>query len=265
MPDRFLTSPDRLRRVLLAALLALAPGAAMTADAPKALLVAVAASMQYPFEALRAAYQAETGRRLHSVINSSGKLTAQIVNGAPYDVFLSADMAFPQTLFVRGFTSAAPRAYAYGQLVLWTMRTGLDLEHWQTTLTSPAVGKIAIANPKLAPYGEQSLRALAYFKLDARLQDKLVIGESIGQTNQYIHSGAADIGFTAKSVVLAPEMAGQGRWIDLPRSSYQPIAQGAVILRHGMATLPAPALAFLSFLNGPKARAIFAQYGYLLP
>jgi molybdate transport system substrate-binding protein len=229
------------------------------------LTVALAASVQYPFEALSAAFTRATGHVLQPVVGSSGKLSAQIANGAPYDVFLSADMEYPEALFRQGLALAAPRPYAYGLLVLWTVRPELDLVNWQTTLASGKVKSIAVANPKLAPYGEQSMKALAFYRLDDGVRSKLIFGENIGQTNQYIHSGSADIGFTAKSVVLAPEMAGHGRWVDLPRASYQPVAQGAVILRHGMESRPETARAFNAFLYGPQARKIFAQYGYLLP
>ncbi|HJV52314.1 MAG TPA: molybdate ABC transporter substrate-binding protein, partial [Noviherbaspirillum sp.] len=206
----------------------------------------------------------ESGHDLKPVFNSSGKLAAQIMNGAPFDVFLSADMEYPEKLRQEGFATAAPKAYAYGALVLWTMND-LDLDNWQRVLASAAVHKIAVANPKTAPYGHEAIRTLAYLGLEQALASKLVFGESIAQTNQYIHSKAADAGFTAKSVVLAPEMKGQGKWIDLPRGAYQPIAQGAVILKHGQATSPQTARRFLDFLSSAKARAVLERYGYLLP
>jgi molybdate transport system substrate-binding protein len=109
------------------------------------------------------------------------------------------------------------------------------------------------------------MNALAHLKLDATLRPKLVFGESIAQTNQYIYSMAADAGFTAKSVVLSPQMRGKGKWIDLPKDAYRPIAQGAVILKHGRQTHPALARQFHDFLFSEKSRAIFQRYGYLLP
>jgi molybdate transport system substrate-binding protein len=132
-------------------------------------------------------------------------------------------------------------------------------------LADPAVGKIAVANPKTAPYGAETMNALVHLKLDAALRPKLVFGESIAQTNQYIYSMAADAGFTAKSVVLSPQMRGKGKWIDLPKDAYRPIAQGAVILKHGRQTHPALARQFHTFLFSETARAIFQRYGYLLP
>lgn len=244
---------------LLTALIVLfsAPASADT------LTVAVAANVQYAFDDLQAEFKKETGHELKPVYNSSGKFVAQIMNGAPFDVFLSADMEYPEKLHKEGYASA-PKTYAYGALVLWTLKD-LDLARWQDALVGPSVTKIAVANPRTAPYGRETMKALAHFKLDATLKNKLVFGESISQTNQYIHSKAADAGFTAKSVVLAPEMKGQGKWIELPKGSYEPIAQGVAVLKHGMQTAPKAAQQLHDFVLSPKARAIFERYGYLLP
>jgi molybdate transport system substrate-binding protein len=225
--------------------------------------VAVAANVQYAFDDLQAAFKKETGHDIKPVYNSSGKFAAQIMNGAPFDVFLSADMEYPEKLHKEGFAAAAPQVYAYGALVLWTMKD-VDLAQWQTLLAGPAIDKIAVANPKTAPYGRETMKALNRFKLDEALKAKLVFGESISQTNQYIHSRAADAGFTAKSVVASPEMKSQGKWIELPKDSYQPIAQGIVVLKHGQQTNPALAQRFHDFVLSPTARAILARYGYLL-
>lgn len=228
------------------------------------LSVAVAANVQYAFEDLKTAFKQETGHELVGTFNSSGKFVAQISNGAPFDVFLSADMEFPEKLYKDGLTTAAPKVYAYGALVLWTTKT-LDLTQWQSLLASSQVTHIAVANPKAAPYGRETMKVLSALKLDQRLQPKLVFGESISQTNQYIHSGVVDVGFTAKSVVLSPEMQGQGKWVDVPKSTYQPIAQGAVILNYGKEHHAKAAQQFYDFVYSAKARAIFERYGYLLP
>jgi molybdate transport system substrate-binding protein len=228
------------------------------------LTVAVAANLQYVFDDLRAGFRTSTGHELKPVFNSSGKFVAQIMNGAPFDVFLSADMAYPARLHQKGFTAGPPRAYAYGALVLWTMRD-LDLQNWQSALRGAGVKKIALANPATSPYGRETIQTLKHLGLDEALKDRLVFGESIAQTNQYIYSKAADAGFTAKSVVLSPEMKGQGSWIDLPKGSYQPIAQGAVILRHGERENPRLAQQFYDYVFSANARAILQRYGYLLP
>ncbi|HYD95481.1 MAG TPA: molybdate ABC transporter substrate-binding protein [Noviherbaspirillum sp.] len=227
------------------------------------LTVAVAANLQYAFDDLQAVFTKETGHAIKPVYNSSGKFAAQIMNGAPFDLFLSADMEYPEKLHKEGF-AAAPKVYAYGTLVLWTMKD-IDLANWQASLAAPGVGKIAAANPKTAPYGRETLKALAHLRLDDALKAKLVFGESISQTNQYIHSRSADAGFTAKSVVVSPEMKGQGKWVDLPKDSYQPIAQGVVVLKHGRQHNAKLAQQFHDFVLSPTARAILERYGYLLP
>lgn len=228
------------------------------------LTVAVAANAEYVFNELATEFKKESGQDLKPVINSSGKFVTQIVNGAPYDVFLSADMEFPEKLFQQGYAMAAPKPYAYGALVVWTMKD-IDVRNWQSALTAPAVQKIAMANPQTAPYGREAMKALAKAGLDKTLSTKLVTGESIAQTNQYIYSAVADVGLTAKSVVLAPDMKGKGKWVEVPRDLYEPIAQGAVILKHGQETNSKLALQFYAFLYSDKARAIFDRYGYLLP
>jgi molybdate transport system substrate-binding protein len=228
------------------------------------LTVAVAANVQYAFDDIQSEFKKETGHDVKPIYNSSGKFAAQIMNGAPFDVFLSADMEYPEKLHKAGFASSAPKVYAYGAIVLWTMKD-IDLSDWRAALAGPAVGKIAVANPKTAPYGRETMKALAHFKLDDALRAKFVFGESISQTNQYIHSRAADAGFTAKSVVVSPEMKGQGKWVDLPKESYQPIAQGIVVLKHGEQINPKVAQQFHDFVLSAKSRAILQRYGYLLP
>lgn len=232
--------------------------------AAQTLSVAVAANMQYVFDDIKAEFKKETGHEVQAVLNSSGKFVTQIMNGAPFDVFLSADMEYPEHLYAKGFTTAAPKVYAYGSLVLWTMKN-LDLRLWQSLLASDSINKIALANPKTAPYGREAMRALSFYKLDGKVQSRLVFGESISQTNQYIHSGVADLGFTAKSVVSSAEMKGQGKWVELPPASYQAIAQGAVILKHGKETKAALAQQFYDFLYSAKVRAILERNGFILP
>jgi molybdate transport system substrate-binding protein len=226
--------------------------------------VAVAANMQYVFHDLAKEFQKQTGNDVQGVFNSSGKLVNQITNGAPFDMFLSADMEYPMALYEKKLAIEAPKIYAYGAIVLWTMKE-TDLRNWQTLLKKEGLGKVAIANPKTAPYGRETMRILQFYKLDQVLNSKLVFGESISQTNQYIFSGAVDFGFTAKSVVLAKEMQGKGTWIEMPESSYSKIAQGAVILEHGKKHFPKIVKQFDQFLSSQSAQAIFLSYGYTLP
>ena len=242
--------------------LALLCTAALAQAAP--LTVAVAANVKFAFADLQQAFTRETGIEVKSVFGSSGKLTAQIKSGAPFDVFLSANMKYPDNLYQSGFAVTKPRVYANGVLVLWTLNP-LDLGKGIQVLNDPAVQKIAVANPKLAPYGREAINALAHFKLRKAVESKLIYGENISQVSQYIDSKSADIGFTAKSVVLAPQLAGQGKWVELPKDSYKPIAQGVVILKHAEAANSESAQRFLEFLASPAARSIFGKYGYLLP
>jgi molybdate transport system substrate-binding protein len=228
------------------------------------LTVAAAANLQYALDEIKTEFKKEAGQDLQLSYGSSGKFVAQIINGAPFDVFLSADMTYPDYLYQQSYATATPKIYAYGSLVLWSIKKQ-DLSQWKSLLIGNSIAKIALANPKTAPYGKEALNALNYYKLDARLKPKLVFGDSISQTNQYIHSGLADIGFTAKSVVFSREMKNLGSWIEIPSESYQPIAQGAVILKHGKENNPIAAQQFYDFLSSAKAHAIFQKSGYTLP
>ncbi len=228
------------------------------AQAP--LRVAVAANAQFVMEKLKASFETQTGQRVEVIVNSSGKLTTQIQQGAPYDVFLSADTTYPQTLYRAGLTTAAPVLYAYGSLVLWSGRDR-PLSADLNGLLDPAVRHVAIANPKTAPYGAVALALLTSRRLLDKVRPKLVYAESIAQVNQYILSGAAEVGFTAKSVVLDPSLNGRGRWVDLPTAG--PIAQGVVVLKR--TSQPQAAGQFITFLRSPAARRILAQFGYRPP
>ncbi|MBC8152215.1 MAG: molybdate ABC transporter substrate-binding protein [Bacteroidetes bacterium] len=227
------------------------------------LRVAVAANAQFVMEQLRVAFQKKTGIAIETSVSSSGKLTTQIQQGAPYDVFLSADTTYPQTLHKQSLTLAAPIVYAYGSLVLWTL-TDLPLSPDLKVLQNPAVRHVAIANPGTAPYGEAALLVLKNSRLPDGIKSKIVYGESIAQVNQYVLTGNAEVGFTAKSVVLDPSLKGRGHWIDLPTTlGYSPIAQGVVILKRTQRV--EAARQFLAFLRTPDARRILRQFGYRPP
>lgn len=235
-----------------------------TSFAQKKLTIAAAANVQYVLNELSKDFETSTGIKTDIILNSSGKLTAQIKESAPYDVFVSADMKYPQELYKSGYATDSPKVYANGLLVLWTTQTAIKPDANLNVLTSDAVKKIAIANPQTAPYGQASVEAMSYYKVYDKVKDKLVYGESISQTNQYIISGSAEIGFTAKSIVLADEMKSKGTWIDIDRRSYKPIAQGAVILQHGNETNHDAAKKFYDYLYSKKARSILKKYGYVV-
>ncbi|WP_338876363.1 molybdate ABC transporter substrate-binding protein [Spirosoma sp. SC4-14] len=224
--------------------------------------VAVAANAQFVMEKLRMEFQKKTGITVESIVSSSGKLTTQIQQGAPYDVFLSADMNYPETLFRQKLTQQAPLVYAYGTLVLWTMGN-LPLSADLKMLQNPAVRHIAIANPAKAPYGEAAESVLKQARLPQSIRTKIVYGESIAQVNQYILSRSAEVGFTAKSVVLDSSLKERGHWLELPSKSYSPIAQGVVVLKRTSESKAAQE--FVQFLRGPNARRILQQFGYRVP
>lgn len=223
------------------------------------LRIAAAANMQFAMDALTEAFAQETGVGCETIVGSSGKLTAQISEGAPFDLFVSADMKYPTELFDRNLTLAAPKIYAYGKLVLWT-RTD-KLEPSIELLTSDAVRRIALASPKTAPYGSAAIEALRHYDIFEVVEGKLVYGESIAQTNQFITSKAAEIGFTAKSVVLSPKIKGKGRWLEIDDRIYSPIAQGVVMLKKSRDHLT-EAQQFYDFLFSKKGREILREYGY---
>jgi molybdate transport system substrate-binding protein len=215
--------------------------------------IAAAASTQYVLEALIAAYQPKIAVKIESVISSSGKLTAQIEHGAPIDLFISADTIYPDYLFEKGMGAERPVVYAYGQLVLWTTGT-YDLSNALSILKNPSIQKIAIADPKTAPYGRLSENYLKEKKLYKILENKLILGESIGQVNQYITTQAVEIGLTAKSVVMAPKLKGKGQFVTLDNTS---LAQSMLLLKKGKG-----AVAFYEFLQSTEAQTIFEEYGY---
>ncbi|GAB3255290.1 molybdate ABC transporter substrate-binding protein [Larkinella harenae] len=220
--------------------------------------VAVAANAQFVVEKLKAGFEQKTGLAIEPIVSSSGKLTAQIQHGAPFDVFLSADTDYPEAVFKAGLAQTQPRVYANGLLVLWT-RADLDPSKGLAILNDKRVTKIAIANPQTAPYGSVAIDVLTAQKLVDGLRPKIVYGESIAQVNQYLTSGAVEAGFTAKSVVLEPSLQGRGKWAEVRGA--RPIAQAVVLLKNAS---PA-ARKFYDYLFSSEARAIFRQYGYQLP
>jgi molybdate transport system substrate-binding protein len=224
------------------------------------LAIATAANVQYPMAELTREFTAASGVDCDVILGSSGKLTAQIRNGAPYDIFISADMKYPGELYKDGFATNRPKVYAFGRLVLWTLDS---IAPSITNLDSPYYQHIAIANPETAPYGKAAVETLKYYKLFDKLQGKLVYGESISQTNQFIISRTARAGFTAKSVVLSPKMKDHGAWTEVDEKSYTPIAQGAVIVERHDKNSP-EAVIFYDFIFSEKAKEILKKYGYLV-
>lgn len=223
------------------------------------LTIAVAANMQFTIQEISKTFTEQTGIKCDLVISSSGKLTAQIKEGAPFDVFVSADMKYPTELFNTGFAVGQPKIYAYGTLVMWSM---IDpIKPSINILTNPSINHIAIADPKTAPYGEAAVAALKHYGIYENVKDKLVYGESISQANQFIISKSAQVGFTAKSVVLSPEMKDKGQWADVDENSYSAIAQGVVIIKRKNSQQD-NAEKFYNFLYSGDVKKILENFGY---
>lgn len=225
------------------------------------LTIATAANMQFAMRELADSFTADTGIPCNLTLGSSGKLTAQIREGAPFDLFVSADMKYPETLFRAGLGARSPKVYAYGSLVVWTMNDTIETS--LESLALDGVQHVAIANPETAPYGKAAREALEHYGLYEAVLPKLVYGESIAQTNQFVLSGAAEAGITALAAVRSPQMQGVGHWKAIDPGSHAPIAQGALLLK-APPEKEAAAQAFYEYLSSAKAAEVLIKYGYTL-
>lgn len=250
----------------LTALLLLAAASARADEPRRPLAVAAAANLRLAAEELRRGFEAaHPGVEVALTFGASGTFFAQLQSGAPFDVFLSADRDYPLKLIAAGLAAAADeRVYAFGKLVAWLPAgSGLDLRRrGLAALRDPAVRRISIANPAVAPFGAATVKALEAAGVYAAVKDKLVLGSSVGQAAQFATTGAADVAFLPLSLTLTGELA-SGTAIPLPEGLHPPIAQSGVVL--AAARDPALARAFLSFVTGEQGREILARSGYGLP
>jgi molybdate transport system substrate-binding protein len=245
------------RRKLLIALAGLLAAAASPATAGQT-QVAVAANFTAPAKEIAAAFMDKTGNEAVLSFGASGQFYAQIRQGAPYQVFLSADADRPKAAVDAGLAVADSRfTYAIGKLVLWSK--SLDLTNGDETLKANAFAKLSIANPKSAPYGAAAIEAMTKLGVYDAIQPKIVQGNSIAQAFEFIDTGNAELGFVALSQ-LSGVTAGS-RWL-VPQTLYAPIRQDAALLKTGADDEASKA--FLAFLKGPEARAIIEKYGYSL-
>jgi molybdate transport system substrate-binding protein len=227
--------------------------------------IAAASDLNFAFKEIVAEYEKATGDRVRLSLGSSGNFYAQIQNGAPFDLYFSADIAYPRKLEEAGLTvPGSLYPYAVGQIVLWAGKDSpLDLSKGLEILRESTIRKIAIANPKHAPYGRAAVAAMEHAQVYDRVKDKLVLGENISQAAQFIESGAADIGIIAMSLALAPPMQAAGHYWEIPADAHPPIEQGAVILK-GVKSQES-AKAFLSFVRGAEGQAMMKRYGFVVP
>jgi molybdate transport system substrate-binding protein len=242
---------------LFAVLLAVAP-----AFAQDELTIAAAADLQGVMPEIASHFEKESGSKIKLSFGSSGNFLAQIQNGAPYDIFFSADVGYPQKLEALGLTdSGSLYQYADGKIVLWVPNSSsVDLSKGIAGVADPAVKKLAIANPAHAPYGRAAESALRKAGLWDSVSPKLVLGENISQTAQFVQSGNADAGILALSLALTPAMKDKGRYYEIPQELYPPIHQAVVILKHSQHQKLARR--FLEFLKTPDVVSLLQRYGF---
>ena len=222
--------------------------------------VAAAADLRYAMDELSRVFErTHTDARLSVTYGSSGTFFAQLQNGAPFDVFLSADVDYPTQLAARGLTLDPPFEYGRGRLVLWVAEgSAVNVEQrGLRALTDPSVARVAMANPAHAPYGRAAQAALREAGLAEAVAPKLVLGENVSQALQFAQTRAADAALVALSLVRAPQA--KGRFVELPPASYPPIVQGGVVMRQ--TSVAAAARAFAAFLITREGNAILARYG----
>ena len=224
--------------------------------------VAVAANFAEPIKAVAAVLEKTTGHTLAITVGSTGKLYAQIKNGAPFDVLLAADRATPERLEKEGNAVAGTRfTYATGKLVLWSANAN-RVDNQGQLLKAADLGRVAYASPKLAPYGAAAVQTMEKLGLTATLAPKLVQGESIGQTFTFASTGNADVGFVAMSQVLEGGKLKSGSMWVIPQALYNPISQDAVVMQKSANN--EAALALMQLLKSPNIKDLIRSYGYAL-
>ncbi|HEX5111144.1 MAG TPA: molybdate ABC transporter substrate-binding protein [Vicinamibacterales bacterium] len=261
-----LTTRGRLGAALVIGLAVASARPALNAQSPaRALSVAAASDLQTTLPGLVARFERSAGVKVAVSFASSGALFAQIQNGAPFDVFFSADIDYPKRLIASGHAeSGSLYEYATGRIVLWTRQnSGVDVTRGLTVLRDSRVRRIAIANPQTAPYGRAAVAALRHDKLYDAVQGKLVLGENISQAAQLVDSGNADAGIIAMSLALGPAMRARGRFKEIPASAHPPIEQGVVITSASRAKGTARQL--LDYLKRPEAIELLQHSGFASP
>lgn len=249
----------RLLKTLCLAAALLAPAATHAQQ----INIAAAADLKFCLDAIIASFKlAHPGSTINVSYGSSGNFATQIRENAPFDLFFSADIEYPRRLHKDGLTASAVTPYAVGRIVLWSATVNAH----RLTLADLArndIGKIAIANPRHAPYGKRAEEALRASGVWNKVRAKLVFGENIAQTAQFVQSGNAQVGIIALSLAVSPELSGKGRYSMIPDTLHQPLEQAFVITRHGADN--ALAKAFAGYLETPESRATMTKYGFALP
>ena len=247
-----------IRRILaFIAMLCLSPLAAA-----QEIKVAAAADLQFALQDIAAQFEKETGKTVKLTFGSSGNFFAQLQNGAPFDLFFSANLDYPKKLEEAGLTEPGSfYEYASGKIVVWVpVDSKLDVSSGLRSLLDPPIRKIAIANPEHAPYGQAAVAAMKKEHIYDSVSGKLVLGENISQTASFVVSGAADVGIVALSLALSPNMKDKGRFLEVPGDDYPPIRQACVILKSSQEKTTARN--FLRFFQRPQTKDLLRSYGF---
>lgn len=246
-----------IKRIVLLSLI----GLALSAQA-QSVKIAAASDLRFALDEIISVYMNQaSGANIEVIYGSSGNAYAQIANGAPFDLYFSADIVYAEKLKTAGFALTDPTIYAIGRIVLWS--ASLDVSKGLKVLTEKQNIKIATANPEHAPYGQRSVEALKYYQLYEKVEKQLIFGENISQAAQFCLTGNADAGLLAISLVLSPSMSNQGNYFLVDDRSHRPLEQAFVILKHAKENKLA--FAFADFITTKPARSIFEKYGFTLP
>lgn len=233
---------------------------ALPAQPEEKLLIAAASDLKFALDSILSIYRSQHSEtEVKVTYGSSGRLFEQISNGAPFDIFFSADIEYPKKLKQNGLTDSDVLLYGTGRIVIWSKK--FDPSVGINVLQNPSIAKIAIANPMHAPYGKRAEEALKYYGLFSSLQSKLVLGENISQTAQFVTTGAADAGIIALSLALSPAMKRErGSYYLIPEKSHQPLRQGFVILKRARQNNSAKE--FRNLIVSPKSIDILSYFGF---
>ena len=233
--------------------------------AAQEITVAAAADLQFAMQEVGTLFQQESGKTVKLIYGSSGNFAQQLQNGAPFDMFFSANLDYPRQLEAAGLTEPGTfYQYAIGKIVVWVPNDSkLDLSSGLKALLNPSIKKIAIANPQHAPYGKAAVAAMQKENIYDQVKDKFVLGENISQTASFVASGSADVGIIALSLALSPNMKDKGRYAEVPAGDYPAIEQACVIMRSSKNKDIAQQV--LKFIQSPPIRELFKKYGFAIP
>ena len=228
---------------------------------PKEITIAAASDLKFALDSVIANFKkANPGTDVKVIYGSSGKLSEQISNDAPFDLFFSADISYPQQLKEKGFVISEVKTYGIGRIVLWSKKLDPNKDK-MNSLLDPSIGKISIADPSHAPYGQRAEESMKYYKVYEKVKYKLVFGENISQAAQFVTSGAADIGILALSLALSPNMQKEGgKYYIIPQESHTKLEQAFVILKHAQGN--EVATTFAKYVNSSGAKDVLKFYGF---